>query len=139
MSSDYDAELEKLLNKKLKQFINESKRMQEKHEEKELVAHLTSETFDDFIRSHKVAVVDFWAEWCAPCIILAPIIEELARDYPQVGFGKLNSDENPDIASRYGVMSLPTVIFFKDGEPVDEVLGAVPREELEVRLKQLIE
>ncbi|EWG07509.1 MAG: thioredoxin [Candidatus Aramenus sulfurataquae] len=139
MSSDYDAELEKLLNKKLKQIINESKRMQEKHEEKELVAHLTSETFDDFIRSHKIAVVDFWAEWCAPCIILAPIIEELARDYPQVGFGKLNSDENPDIASRYGVMSLPTVIFFKDGEPVDEVLGAVPREELEVRLKQLIE
>ncbi|MCI2415406.1 MAG: thioredoxin [Candidatus Aramenus sp.] len=138
MSSDYDSELEKLLNKKLKQLINENKRMQEKHEEKELVAHLTSETFDDFIRSHKVAIVDFWAEWCAPCIILAPIIEELARDYPQVGFGKLNSDENPDIASRYGVMSLPTVIFFKDGEPVDEVLGAVPREELEVRLKQLI-
>ncbi len=139
MSSDYDAELEKLLNKKLKQIINESRRMQENKQEKELVAHLTSETFDDFIRSHKVAVVDFWAEWCAPCIILAPVIEELARDYPQVGFGKLNSDENPDIASRYGVMSLPTVIFFKDGEPVDEVLGAVPREELEVRIKQLIE
>lgn len=85
-----------------------------------------------------MAVVDFWAEWCAPCLILAPIIEELAMDYPQVGFGKLNSDENQDIAGRYGVMSLPTVIFFKNGEPVDEVIGAVPREELEIRLKSLL-
>lgn len=59
-------------------------------------------------------------------------------DYPQVGFGKLNSDENQDIAGRYGVMSLPTVIFFKNGEPVDEVIGAVPREELEIRLKSLL-
>ncbi|MEM3209469.1 MAG: thioredoxin, partial [Saccharolobus sp.] len=87
----------------------------------------------------QVAVVDFWAEWCAPCLILAPVIEELAKDYPQVGFGKLNSDENPDIAARYGVMSLPTVILFKNGEPVDAVLGAVPREEIEYRLKSLLE
>lgn len=74
----------------------------------------------------------------APLSYTSPIIEELAMDYPQVGFGKLNSDENPTIAGRYGVMSLPTVIFFKNGEPVDEVIGAVPREELEIRLKSLL-
>jgi thioredoxin len=85
-----------------------------------------------------VTVVDFWAEWCAPCFILAPIIEELARDYPQVGFGKLNTDENPEIASRYGVMSLPTVLLFKDGEPVDAIIGAVPREMIEARLKVIL-
>jgi|BEDMetMinimDraft_2_1075160.scaffolds.fasta_scaffold00087_10 thioredoxin 1 len=139
MSSDYDPELEELLKKKIKQIMNTSKGVQENQKtQEELVAHLDSNTFDNFIKSHKVAVIDFWAEWCAPCIMLAPIIEELAKDYPQVGFGKVNSDENRDIAARYGVMSLPTVIFFKNGEPVEEVIGAVPREEIEIRIKELL-
>jgi thioredoxin 1 len=139
MSSDYDPELEELLKKKIKQIMSTSKGMQENQKtQEELIVHLDSNTFDNFIKSHKVAVIDFWAEWCAPCIILAPIIEELAKDYPQVGFGKVNSDENQDIAARYGVMSLPTVIFFKDGEPIDEVIGAVPREEIEIRIKELL-
>jgi len=142
MSSDYDPELDKLLKEKLKQMVSKNNNMQENKPEKteeEPVAHLNSSNFDSFIKSHKVAIVDFWAEWCAPCLMLAPIIEELAKDYPQVGFGKLNSDESQDIAARYGVMSLPTVLFFKNGEPVDEVIGAVPREEIEIRLKQLSE
>jgi len=134
MNTEKDPELEKLLEEKAKKFIQQAKQQAKKPE----VVHLDSKTFDSFIASHKIAVVDFWAEWCAPCFILAPIIEELAQDYPQVGFGKVNSDENPDIAARYGVMSLPTVIFFKDGEPVDEVIGAVPREEIEVRIKALL-
>ncbi|MFP3164596.1 MAG: thioredoxin [Acidianus sp.] len=139
MSSDYDPELEELLKKKIKQIMNTTKGMQENQKtQEELVAHLDSNTFDNFIKSHKVAVIDFWAEWCAPCIMLAPIIEELAKDYPQVGFGKVNSDENQDIAARYGVMSLPTVVFFKNGEPVDEVIGVVPREEIEIRIKELL-
>ncbi|MDT7861567.1 MAG: thioredoxin [Saccharolobus sp.] len=131
-----DPELQKILSKKMKQILSESI---SDEEEKEIVKHLDSKNFDDFIRKNKVAVIDFWAEWCAPCLILAPIIEELAKDYPQVGFGKINSDENPDIAARYGVMSLPTLIFFKNGEPVDEILGAVPREEIEYRLKMLLD
>ncbi|MEM0363077.1 MAG: thioredoxin [Sulfolobaceae archaeon] len=128
-----DPELQKILSKKLKQMISS------KNQKNGQVVHLDSKNFDEFIKSNQVAVVDFWAEWCAPCHILAPVIEELAKDYPQVGFGKLNSDENPDIAARYGVMSLPTVILFKNGEPVDAVLGAVPREEIEYRLKSLLE
>lgn len=132
MTTEKDPELEKLLEEKAKKLMDQN--VKPKGE----VLHLDSKNFDSFIASHKVAVVDFWAEWCAPCLILAPIIEELAEDYPQVGFGKLNSDENPDIASRYGVMSLPTVIFFKDGEPVDEIIGAVPREEIEIRIKNLL-
>lgn len=138
MNLDYDPELEKILQKKIKDIMSKNKRMEEKQKPGE-VAHLDSNNFDEFIKSHKVAVIDFWAEWCAPCFILAPIIEELAKDYPAIGFGKINFDENQDIASRYGVMSLPTVILFKNGEPVDEVIGAVPREEIEIRLKELIE
>ncbi|BCU69243.1 thioredoxin [Stygiolobus caldivivus] len=136
MNEENDPELQKLLEEKAKKLAMSTPK--EKEENKEVVAHLDSNNFDSFIASHKIAVVDFWAEWCAPCLILAPIIEELAHDYPQVGFGKVNSDENPDISSRYGVMSLPTVIFFKNGEPVDEVLGAVPREEIETRIKALL-
>ncbi|BCS92940.1 Thiol-disulfide oxidoreductase ResA [Metallosphaera sp. J1] len=136
MSVENDPELEALIRKKIKQMMKQGKDMEK--EQRELIAHLDSSNFDEFLKKNKVAVVDFWAEWCAPCLILAPVIEELARDYPQVGFGKLNSDENQSIAGRYGVMSLPTVIFFKDGEPVDEVIGAVPREELEIRLKSLL-
>ncbi|MBB5253441.1 thioredoxin [Sulfurisphaera ohwakuensis] len=130
MTTEKDPELEKLLEKKAKELMSQKPKGE--------VIHLDSKNFDSFLASHKIAVVDFWAEWCAPCLILAPIIEELAEDYPQVGFGKLNSDENPDIAARYGVMSLPTVIFFKDGEPVDEIIGAVPREEIEIRIKNLL-
>ncbi|BAK54738.1 thioredoxin [Sulfurisphaera tokodaii] len=130
MTTEKDPELGKLLEKKAKELMSQKPKGE--------VIHLDSKNFDSFLASHKIAVVDFWAEWCAPCLILAPIIEELAEDYPQVGFGKLNSDENPDIAARYGVMSLPTVIFFKDGEPVDEIIGAVPREEIEIRIKNLL-
>ena len=128
-----DPELQKILSEKLKQMTSNKKQKNGQ------VVHLDSKNFDEIIKNNQVAVVDFWAEWCAPCLILAPVIEELAKDYPQVGFGKLNSDENPDIAARYGVMSLPTVILFKNGEPVDAVLGAVPREEIEYRLKSLLE
>lgn len=140
MSVNYDPELEKLLQKKIKDIMTRSKRMtEEKKIAQGEVAHLDNSNFDEFIKMHEVAVIDFWAEWCAPCFVLAPVIEELAKDYPNVGFGKVNSDENPDIAGRYGVMSLPTVIFFKNGDPVDEVIGAVPREEIEIRLKHLLE
>ncbi|MEM3515388.1 MAG: thioredoxin domain-containing protein, partial [Saccharolobus sp.] len=88
-----DPELQKILSEKLKQMISNKKQKNGQ------VVHLDSKNFDEFIKNNQVAVVDFWAEWCAPCLILAPVIEELAKDYPQVGFGKLNSDENPDIAA----------------------------------------
>lgn len=101
------------------------------------VHHLDSINLREFLKSFKVAVVDFWAEWCPPCFLLAPVIEELANDYPNVGFGKINADENPDIASLYGIMSLPTLVFFKEGEPIDYLIGAVPREYIELKIKNL--
>jgi len=80
-----------------------------------------------FVRDGPQAVIDFWAEWCPPCFLISPIIEEMARDYPDVGFGKLNYDEGQDIAYSLGVMNLPTILMFKHGKPVDGVIGAVPR------------
>ena len=85
-----------------------------------------------------LSMVDFWAAWCGPCRIIAPIVEKLAEDYAEQGLrvGKLDVDSNPETASRFGVRSIPTVLFFKNGEVIDKVVGAVPRNQLEERIKQ---
>ncbi|HLI47055.1 MAG TPA: thioredoxin [Geobacterales bacterium] len=76
-------------------------------------------------------IVDFWAEWCVPCKMLEPIYEELAKEFEgRVRFGRLNVDENPDIAEKYGIMAIPTLIIFKGGEEVDRLIGAAPKNKL---------
>ena len=92
---------------------------------------LTSSNFDEVINANENVVVDFWAEWCGPCKILAPIIEELAKEYAgKVVFGKLNVDEARDIAIDFGISAIPTLIFFKRGKPVDALVGVLPKGEI---------
>jgi len=94
--------------------------------------HLTDENFDEEVLESKVPVlVDFWADWCGPCRRVAPVIEELAEKYMgQLKVGKLNVDENPGIASYHGIKSIHKIMFFREGKHVEEVIGAVPKEEL---------
>lgn len=81
--------------------------------------------------SEGVVVVDFWAPWCAPCRLIAPLIESLAEEYDgRVRFAKVNVDDSPDVASRYGIRSIPTIGIFRDGEAVNGVVGAVPKQVL---------
>ncbi|MEN3027805.1 MAG: thioredoxin [Aquificaceae bacterium] len=85
----------------------------------------------EVINSNTPVVVDFWAPWCGPCRIIAPIIEELANEMGErVKFGKLNTDENPNIAMRYGIRAIPTIMLFKNGEVVDTRIGVQPKEAL---------
>jgi len=99
------------------------------------IVNLNSESFDKFLQENEVAVVDFWAAWCMPCLMVAPIIENLAKKYEgKIAFGKVNVDEERDIAMRFGIMSIPTIIIFKDGKVVDQIVGAMPEKILEEKI-----
>jgi len=99
---------------------------------------VTDASFDEFVKAHPKVVVDCWAAWCGPCRMLSPIIEQLSEEKPGITFGKLNVDQNRVIPMRYGIMSIPTLLYFKDGELVDKTLGALPKVSLEARISAVI-
>jgi thioredoxin 1 len=97
--------------------------------------------FDQMVlKAETPVLVDFWATWCGPCRMVAPVVEELAQEYEgRVSFAKLDVDHNPQIASRYGIMSIPTLLLFKKGEPVSHVVGFRPKAELKRSLDAALE
>ena len=103
------------------------------------VVKITDDNFSDTIESQEgLSMIDFWATWCGPCRIVAPIVEQLADEYSEQGLrvGKLDVDENPHVAARFGIRSIPSILFFKDGEHVDTVVGAVPKPHLEAKIQE---
>ncbi len=96
---------------------------------------VTEQNFDDeVLASEGPVLVDFWAEWCGPCHAIAPVLDQIAEERSDLKVVKLNIDEQPAVAQRYGVMSIPTLILFKDGEPAAAAVGAMPKSMLEERL-----
>jgi thioredoxin 1 len=104
------------------------------------IVEVTNSTWDtEVLKSQGLVMVDFWAVWCGPCRMIAPTVEELAKEYAgRLKVAKLNTDENPDIASRYKIMGIPTIMFFKDGQRVDQIVGAVPKPQLKAKIDSLL-
>jgi len=104
------------------------------------VMEINDLNFDqEVMKSDRLTVVDFWAPWCGPCKMIAPVLDELSKDYDgKVKFTKVNVDENPSTASSFGIRGIPTVVFVKNGEVVDQVVGAVPKSELEKAINESI-
>ncbi|HEX9780068.1 MAG TPA: thioredoxin [bacterium] len=104
------------------------------------VIEITEDNFEQEVAKSQVPVlVDMWAAWCGPCRMIAPVVEELAESYAgKIKMGKLNVDDHPQIAGRFRVMNIPTLLLFKDGSEVDRIVGVVPKEELSSRLEQVV-
>ncbi len=139
-----DKELEWIKSKKLSEMFKRSA-LAEKLETSRKIrgstlnkpVKVTDATFKETIQDNSIVVVDCWAPWCAPCRMVAPIIDELALDYAgKILFGKLNVDENREVAIKYQIMSIPTLLVFKNGKLVDRIIGAQPRQMLEPKLSR---
>ncbi|GMO32328.1 MAG: thioredoxin [Candidatus Azobacteroides pseudotrichonymphae] len=106
---------------------------------KSMAIQITDNNFNELLASTKPLIVDFWAEWCAPCRMIAPIIEELASEYKErVIIGKVNVDQNEELSSKYNIRSIPTLLFFKNGELVDKQIGGTSKNDIEVKIKTLL-
>jgi thioredoxin 1 len=127
-----DSELDKILAEKTKRMVSENSQTAHGH-----VIELTEANFDKMVSGPKLTFVDFWAVWCGPCKTMEPVVERLAGKLgASVNFGKLNVDEHSRIATKYEVQSIPTFMLFKNGRPVDAVIGTMQEAPLEQRIRK---
>ena len=105
-----------------------------------MTVELTTENFDEQVMaSDKPVLVDFWASWCGPCRMVAPVLEQMATEQgDRAVIGKLNVDQHPEVATRFGIRNIPTLLFFKEGEIVDKQVGAAPLERLQEKMNALL-
>lgn len=104
-----------------------------------MALEITDSTFDEILNSDKLVVMDFWAEWCGPCRMISPIIEELSAEYADKAvIGKVDVDSNDEITSKFGIRNIPTILFFKNGELVDKHVGAAQKTALVEKINKLL-
>ena len=135
---NFEDELEAIKHKKLAELQKEAATKAMMSSITEPIG-LTDSNFANEISKFPIMLVDFWAPWCGPCRMVSPIIEQLSREYSgKVAFGKVNVDENQRIAASFGIQSIPTLMMFRNGKAVDVMVGALPKAQIEMKLKQQI-
>ena len=131
-------EIQRIREKKLVELMKKARAQLQtvgKHDGRPII--LSDSSFSSEVSKHPLMVVDFWAAWCGPCRMVAPVIEELAKDYAgKVVFAKLNVDENPLTSNEFEVQSIPTLLIFRNGEAVDGIIGAVPKQQIESKIRK---
>ena len=134
-----DDEVERLKREALKRLMSSTKKQENPTPAPAKPVDLTDDTFDSFVSSHDYVIVDFWAPWCVPCRIVSPILEQLSKVYgDRVAFAKLNTDENPVTATKFYIEGIPTILFFKNGQVVDQIVGAYPKSYIESTIKKYL-
>jgi thioredoxin 1 len=134
VENEEDEELERIKAAKLQKMMK-SAAAEKRGTAFSKTVEMTDATFKEMILNHPLVVVDCWARWCGPCRLVAPIIEELSRDYVgKILFGKLDVDENREFSTQYNIISIPTLLVFKNGRLVDTIIGAMPRQTLEQKI-----
>jgi thioredoxin 1 len=135
VKKEEDKELERIKLAKLREMMKKNKAPEKGGRVLNKPMEVTDATFRQTIENHPLVAVDCWAPWCGPCRMVSPVIEELSRDYAgKILFGKLNVDENREVSTQYDIMSIPTLLVFKNGKLVDTIIGAMPRQTLEQKI-----
>jgi len=129
-----DEELSKILKRKYESFVSQS---QYRDAEDHKLYHLDDEKFDSFLQERRNVIVDFFADWCGPCKIMAPTFEALAKEVASIAFAKVNVDENPVTSEKYYIMGVPTILYFKDGRLADKTVGVITRDAFRKKIKEV--
>lgn len=132
----FDDEIQKINQRRYEEMLKTASRPQAGASQPAGPMEMTDANFSDVVSSHPVVVVDFWAPWCSPCRVVSPVLEQLASEMAgEATFGKLNVDDNPATSQQFGIQGIPTIMVFKDGKPVDGLVGAAPKQMIEARIR----
>ncbi|MCX8176001.1 MAG: thioredoxin [Candidatus Bathyarchaeota archaeon] len=140
--NEEDREFEEIKRKKIMEMMEKLKKSGQLNNEAKILGKpvdVSDENFQSFVGAYKFVVVDFWASWCPPCRMVAPIVEKLAKQYAgKVVFAKVDVDQNLKTASMYNITAIPTLVFFKNGVEVERIIGALPESELKQAVEKLL-
>jgi thioredoxin 1 len=139
MSRDTDKELDEIMARKRSELLTNAQLGENKPSSVSSPITLTDSNFEQALKENALLVVDFWAVWCGPCRMVAPVIEQLASELAgKVVFGKLNVDENPAISRAFGIQSIPTIAIFKNGKAIDAIVGAVSKSQMQSTISKYL-